>query len=328
MKACVLENINKLEYKDVPIPKLKNNEVLVKIKAAGICNSDFARVYGNGAYYFPIILGHEIAGEVVAVADNINKDYISKKVVIFPLLPCQKCENCLKGDYAQCRNYNYFGSRCDGGFAEYLAVPIWNIKIFDEDLSFASAALSEPAAVAWHALSKVVNSSNTNILIIGTGTIGILIGLWAQLFNLKITYISRNKEKTSFLNSLGFNNIIEKVSDEKFDVCFEVVGSNESLVTALNYVNTKGKIIVIGNPKTDINIEKQLYWKILRQEITIEGVWNSRYPDDWDWVINHLKFIPNEKIITHKFKLNQGIEAFEILKDSSLFKLKGMYVTE
>ncbi len=328
MKACVLIEKNKLKYTEKPMPKLKETEVLVKIKAVGICNSDFNRVYGDEAYHYPIILGHEIAGEIVKVGKNVTEEYLAKKVVVFPLLPCKKCANCIKGDYAQCINYNYFGSRCDGGFAEYLAVPIWNIKIFDDDIPFSSAALSEPAAVAWHALSKVVNSGHNNILIIGNGTIGIFIGLWAQLFNLKITYISRNKDKTDFLKSLGFKNIIKNTSTEKFDVCFEVVGSNESLITALNYVKTKGKIILVGNPKTDISIEKQIYWKILRQEILIEGVWNSKYPDDWNWVINHLKIIPHEKIITHRFKLEQAIEAFETLKYSSGFKLKGMYVTE
>ena len=328
MKACVLIEKNKLKYTEKPMPKLKETEVLVKIKAVGICNSDFNRVYGDGAYHYPIILGHEIAGEIVKVGKNVTEEYLAKKVVVFPLLPCKKCANCIKGDYAQCINYNYFGSRCDGGFAEYLAVPIWNIKIFDDDIPFSCSVLSEPAAVAWHALSKVVNSGHNNILIIGNGTIGIFIGLWAQLFNLKITYISRNKDKTDFLKSLGFKNIIKNTSTEKFDVCFEVVGSNESLITALNYVKTKGKIILVGNPKTDISIEKQIYWKILRQEILIEGVWNSKYPDDWNWVINHLKIIPHEKIITHRFKLEQAIEAFETLKYSSSFKLKGMYVTE
>ena len=176
MKACVLIEKNKLKYTEKPMPKLKETEVLVKIKAVGICNSDFNRVYGDGAYHYPIILGHEIAGEIVKVGKNVTEEYLAKKVVVFPLLPCKKCANCIKGDYAQCINYNYFGSRCDGGFAEYLAVPIWNIKIFDDDIPFSSAALSEPAAVAWHALSKVVNSGHNNILIIGNGTIGIAIG--------------------------------------------------------------------------------------------------------------------------------------------------------
>lgn len=331
MKACVLEDIKIVKYKEIEKPKIKSNEVLLKVKACGICSSDIDRVYLSGAYHYPIVLGHEISGQIVD-ANDISKDLIGKKAVVFPLLPCMQCESCKSGNYAQCYNYNYFGSRCDGGFSEYLAVPNWNIKVFNDDISYENAALCEPAAVAWHALSKIVEPQNgqfaRDILIVGSGIIGIIIALWAKKFNLDVTFLSRNNRKTQFLNSLGFMNIINSDSSKNFDVCFECVGTEESLGNVLDFVKPMGKIILVGNPKKGMTINKKLYWKILRQEIKIEGIWNSKYPTDWDWVLAHIKELPYNKLITHKFQLSDAFEAFEMMTSNQNFKLKGMYINE
>lgn len=128
MKACVLKGIGNLEYKEVPTPVPERGEVLLKIKASGICGSDIGRVYVKGTYHFPTIPGHEFAGQIVEAGEGVDSSLVGKRAAVFPLLPCRKCDMCEVGEYASCWNYNYFGSRCDGGFAEYIAVPVWNLE--------------------------------------------------------------------------------------------------------------------------------------------------------------------------------------------------------
>ena len=127
MKAYVLEGIGELVYKDVPIPRLHEDEALVEVVNAGICGSDIPRIFETGTYHFPTIPGHEFAGVVRDVGGKEHADWLGKRVGVFPLIPCMQCEQCKKKNYEMCQAYNYLGSRTDGGFAEYAAVPVWNL---------------------------------------------------------------------------------------------------------------------------------------------------------------------------------------------------------
>lgn len=238
-------------------------------------------------------------------------------------MPCFECQSCKNGLYAQCKNYNYFGSRCNGGYAEYLSVPLWNIKTFSNDIDYKIAALCEPSCVAWHSICKSHIHKGRKILILGSGIIGIIIGFLARQLGANVYFKARTDKKINFLKSLGFN--VFKENNAEFDICFECVGSNESLIEALKYVKSQGQIILVGNPKSDVRFDKNIYWKILRQEINIIGVWNSCYPNDWEYVLNHLSEIPLNALITHCFDLSYGIEAFNDLKNAD-FKIKGIYL--
>ena len=126
VKSANLYAINDLRYEDKILDELKEDEVLVQVKSCGICGSDIDRVYRKGTYNFPTIIGHEFSGKVVFDPKN---DLLDKKVVIFPLLPCFKCDSCKKGSYATCENYDYYGSRRNGGMTEYIGVKRWNLLI-------------------------------------------------------------------------------------------------------------------------------------------------------------------------------------------------------
>ncbi|MBQ9245304.1 galactitol-1-phosphate 5-dehydrogenase [bacterium] len=335
MKACVLINKNIIEYKEVPTPILKSEEVLLNVKACGICSSDFNRVYKDSAYFFPIILGHEFSGKIVECAPDIDSNvYIGKKAVVFPLLPCKECEYCKDKHYAQCKKYSYFGSRQNGAMAEYIAVPIWNIKLIPDDMSYSVAALAEPAAVACHSANKIDNPKGKSVCISGTGTIGILLGLNLKSKGANITFIVRNDKKKEILKTLGFSNFIQNECEQNFDVTIECVGTNDSLNNCIKYVKSRGLVILVGNPASEMNLEKTLYWKLLRSEITLKGVWNSEYKsdikDDWDSAIDFLyknQSVAN-LIITDRFKFEDGIKAFETVMNTDKISLKGMFENE
>lgn len=335
MKACVLEAINKLEYKEVPTPSPAAGEVLVKIKACGICSSDFARIFKTGTYHFPTIPGHEFAGEIVQVGEGVNTALAGRRAVVFPLLPCMKCEQCKLGNYALCNNYNYFGSRCDGGFAEYLAVPLWNIRLFDDALPYDIAALTEPAAVAWHAIAKANLKEGEQVYVSGSGTIGILCGIWARKLGANVCFMVRNEQKSNLLqHKWGFKTIQTDIKAsyqaQKPDVVLECVGTPQSVQAAVETVKTAGRVILVGNPSGDIDLSKPLYWKILRSELSIQGIWNSVYPVEWDEVLEQILLLKDElrPLLTHKFQLSSGQGAFEQLNNSREIIIKAMYTNE
>lgn len=127
MKAYVLHGISDYRYEEVEVPLAEPGSVLVRVRAAGICGSDIPRIYKTGAYSHPLIPGHEFAGEVVEVGECVDASWVGKRVGVFPLIPCMECPQCQQKQYEMCSHYNYLGSRTDGGFAEYVRVPKWNL---------------------------------------------------------------------------------------------------------------------------------------------------------------------------------------------------------
>lgn len=327
MKALVLHAVNDLRYEEVDNYKLKKEHVLVKIKYCGICSSDIDRVFVNGTYRFPTILGHEMAGEIVGVNDE-DEELLGRRVCIFPMLPCMECNSCKRGEYAQCSNYNYFGSRCDGGFSEYLLVPKWNLVLFDDSIDYKVACLCEPTAVSLHALNITNIKSGDNVAISGTGTIAILIGFLAKDRGANVTIIGRNIKKLNQIKEFGFNILnINDINGSVFDKVFEVVGSNASINQAIDLVDVFGTVVLVGNPKEDVVLNKNVYWKILRKQLVVTGSWNSSYNDkvnDWIEVVRLMKnkSIPFEKLITKEFGMKEAKDAFSFIMDSSIEKFK------
>ena len=125
MKAARLHAIGDFRCDEVEVPVPHGKEILVKVTACGICGSDIPRIYelGTSTKKYPLTLGHEFGGTVVAVGEDADPSLIGKKGAIFPLIPCRNCEACLTADYAMCQHYDYLGSRSNGGMAEYCLVP-------------------------------------------------------------------------------------------------------------------------------------------------------------------------------------------------------------
>ncbi len=336
MKALVLHGVGDLRLDEVNVPELKKDCVLLNIKNCGICSSDIERVFVNGTYHFPTIPGHEFSGEIVGVYDEKDKELLGRSASVFPLLPCNKCLACKDKKYAQCSNYNYFGSRCDGAFSEYLVVPKWNLIYFN-GMDYDVAALCEPAAVALHATKKIDIVKGSNILVLGTGTIGLLIAMFARVKGANVVIGARRNESMNYVKKLGFdvlntNNLKEELSrfEGGFDYVFEAVGSNESISQSIMAAGNFAKIVVVGNPKSDLELDKNLYWKVLRKELTITGTWNSSYSDivnDWQEALNFMKenYDIFKSLITNVYNLDEYNNAFDLLRDKKKFKIKVMF---
>lgn len=349
MKAWVLHGINDIRFEEIAKPTLGKEEVLVKVRAAGICGSDIPRVFTTGAHVHPIVIGHEFAGEVVdAATDELRNKWLGSKVGIFPLIPCRECENCKSKAYEMCSNYNYLGSRCDGGFAEYAAVPAWNLLRLNDDTDLTVAAMLEPMAVATHAMRRLLDANENRkqfVCVSGLGTIGLALTMFLKsegYDNLlvignkdtqKQVAISLGVEEENFCNSKKTDVgewIAERTASHGIDAFFECIGNQVSVDYALQSAAPSGAIMLVGNPASDMLLKRNDYWKILRRQLTLKGTWNSSYTcdnnDDWHYVldkINEGKINPTV-LITHKLKLDELDRGLDIMHNKTQEYIKIM----
>lgn len=336
MKAWVLHGINDLRLEEINTPTIGENEVLLAVKAAGICGSDIPRVFHTGTYSYPLIPGHEFAGQVMAVGGAVDRKWQGKRVGVFPLIPCGECLPCQKEQYEMCRHYSYLGSRCDGGFAEYAAVPEKNLISLPEGVSFEEAAMLEPMAVAVHAMRKIAPTSEECIVICGMGTIGLFLLMFLLEAGHKNIFVIGNKDfQKRMAQKLGLpapaycdsrTQDAEKWLDEQTggkgaDVFFECVGRNETVEQAVRMTGPGGRIMLVGNPASDMTLPKAVYWKILRNQLTVFGTWNSSFThsqeDDWHYVLERLGNgrIAPKQMITHRYPLEELDQGLAVMKD-------------
>lgn len=342
MKAWVLHGINQLQYEEVNIPSPETGEVLVKVRAAGVCGSDIPRVYQTGAHFHPLIPGHEFSGEVVSVGNEVDESWIGKHVGVFPLIPCKHCIPCQHKQYEMCKNYNYLGSRRDGGIAEYVVVPQWNLIALPEEVSFEEAAMLEPMAVAVHAMRGILEDEKEyeekTFMVWGLGTIGILLTMFLLQLGIRNIFVVGNKRvQRDTVIKLGLDEnqycdcmqedvqawVMNKTNNMGVDFSFECVGKNLTMENVIDMAAPGGRVMLVGNPCSDMTLPKSIYWKILRYQLTVKGTWNSSYTgeedDDWHYVITRLQkgHIQPRCLITHYFKLENLAEGLHIMRDKS-----------
>ncbi len=323
MKVSNLYGIGDLRYEEKDIPKCCDDEVLVKVKICGICGSDIGRILRTGTYHFPTVPGHEFAGRVVY--DKEDK-LTGKRVAVFPLIPCNECEMCKVEKYAQCSNYNYYGSRCDGGYAEYVAVKKWNLVNIPDNVSYEEAAMCEPTSVALHAIQKLEIKGGENILITGAGPIGIIAGMWAKSYGAKeVYYIDIDVRKIEFCKNFGFKEY-NKNADE-IDVVLEGTGASSAVANAISAVKPSGRLVFMGNPSGDVTLAPKDYQNILRKELKISGTWNSSYAsyeNNWkeSLVAISKKKIDIKRLITHKIPLKDCLKAVKMMGEGKDFYCK------
>lgn len=343
MKAYVLEAVNELILKEVDKPQCKKGYAIVEVKAAGICGSDIPRIFETGTYHFPTIPGHEFSGIVREVGDEEYEELVGEPVGVFPLIPCRECDSCRAGNYEMCRSYNYLGSRCDGGFAEYVLVPIWNLLSLPEGISYEEAAMLEPVCVARHALSQLGDIAGKSICIFGPGTIGLLAAQWASVLGAsKILLAGTKKQQKELAEKLGgfsFCNVREENVEEFIeketnnlgvDIVVEGVGNNDTLSTCLKVVKPAGSVLMMGNPHGDARIEKAVFWQILRKQLKLYGTWNSSYhgalESDWTEAVEAIKTgkLKPALQITHRLSFDELHKGLKIMKERKEFYNKVM----
>ena len=350
MKAHVLHGIGDIRYEEVETPGLKPGWVLVKVMACGICGSDIPRIYQTGAHVHPLIPGHEFSGKVVDITEGVDKKWLDKPVGIFPLIPCGECGPCKSKLYEMCRHYSYLGSRCDGGFAEYVAVPEQNLLMLPEGVEYEEAAMLEPMAVAVHCMRRVSGGfDKKKVCVYGLGTIGLLLTMFLKEAGVEDLYVIGNKDfqrKNALMLSIDEEHFLDsrnadvsewitmKTNGAGMDVFFECIGKNETVSDVVDNTAPAGEIVFVGNPYSDMKLDKAVYWKILRNQLRITGTWNSSFThddnDDWHYVVDRLASgsISPAKLISHRLPLDELEKGMLIMRDKSEDYVKVMGVPQ
>jgi len=319
LKTVQLEANKVLNVLEQRIPEIADDECLLKIKICGVCSSDIYRAFENGAYFYPLIMGHEISGQISMVGEKVNNFIIGDAVSVFPLLPCFNCQSCEDKKYATCSKYKYYGSRNSGGFSEYIAIKEWNlIKI--NAIGYKNGAFLEPLSVVVHGLKKAsLLDKNTTInkkkiCIIGAGFLGLLMSeiICNKLSNCEIHVLDRNQFK---LDHLSFSNkITTHCLDDtdkwehfivnarnSFDYIFELSGNETNFSRSILLSKFNGKIFWLGNIQSDLLIEKNLVSSILRKELQIIGSWNSHFKHENDDWVDAIKLIEDGYVNPSKY---------------------------
>ena len=338
MKAWVLHDIGSISYEDVDRPVPKGDWALVRVGAAGICGSDVPRVFDTGAHRMPIITGHEFAGTVTELGSDADPSWLGKRVGVFPLIPCRKCPQCTSGQYELCRDYDYVGSRRDGAFAEYVTVPCSSLVALPDNVTFEIAAMLEPMAVAVHALRRVIRAEDgrdISIAVYGLGTIGMFLVMFLMEAGYRNLYLIGNKDRQrQDIISMGieagrYHDSREAGAEAELlgtggaDIVFECVGSGLTYAGSIDIAAPMGRVVLIGNPHSDMQLPKNTYWKILRNQLTLTGTWNSSFTgkpdDDWHYVLERLErgSIDPVRFITHRYPMQRLKDGLDIMHDKS-----------
>jgi L-iditol 2-dehydrogenase len=343
MEALVLHQVGDHRFETVPIPEPEAGEVRIRVAYCGVCGSDIPRVFKKGTYHFPTICGHEFAGVIDTCGANVTTCRPGDPVVVFPLIWCGKCPACEVGQYPSCENYNYLGSRCDGGFAEYVVAPVKNLLPVPPGVSLQEAAMTEPAAVALHALRRGGGvSPGETIAIFGAGPIGIMLAQWARSSGAsQIVLFDIDPGKLNLARSAGFTQVFHTqehppvktinrlTSEQGAHLCIEAAGVPLTLAQAIEATRWNGRVVLMGNPSADVVLPAALISQAMRREISLHGTWNSVYSatgNDNDWT-TALQAMANgqltlKPLITHTLPLSRGVQAFAMIRDRTAFSAK------
>ena len=345
MKAWMLNGIGDIRLVDADVPEPAKNEVLIKVMAAGICGSDIPRIYETGAHVMPLIPGHEFSGTVAGTGSDAHAAWMDKRVAVYPKIPCGTCSMCAAGMPDMCMSYDYVGSRRDGAFAEYVAVPADRLIELPDNISFETGAMLEPLAVAGNAVRTAGCgagfSSGMSAVVCGMGTIGLMTVMLLKDAGIDNIYVIGNKDiqrnkagmygagDDRFCDSRNedpVSYIMDRTDGRGADLYIECVGSNESIGYGIDAAAPGGHVILVGNPRSDVKFSRDTYWKILRRQIRLSGIWNSSFrqhtdeggqDDDWHYVLKRLAAgnAEPEKLITHRFPIEDLDKGIAIMRD-------------
>lgn len=287
LKALLLTAPSKLEFTEFPAPVAAEDEVLLRIRACGICGSDIHGWDGStGRRRPPLIMGHEASGEIVAVGPKVERWRIGDRVTFDSTIYCGKCSYCREGHINLCENRRVVGVapaefRQHGAFAEYLALPPRILYPLPEALSFTHAAMIEPVSIAVHAVQRVKIAPTDSVVVIGSGMIGLFVIQalrWAGAKRIIAVDLAENRLKLA--RELGATDTIKsdtvdvaaevaRLTDGRgADHAFEVVGVSPTFNLAITTLRRGGSLVLVGNLSPKIEFPLQV---VVNREITLHG---------------------------------------------------------
>ncbi len=330
LKAAIYEGPRKLAFKEVPTPNIGEGEALVRTRAVGICTTDIHIYEGKLPIAKPpLIMGHEASGDVVEIKGE-SKISVGARVVIEPCLHCGRCEACLSGTYNVCFHRKHLGIDVDGCFAEYVRIPIENLHIVPEDLSYEEAALTEPACVAIHAVRRARVSPGEFVAIIGAGAIGLFAMQAAKSSGADVIISDILNERLEIAKKLGADvtvnpieediklRVMEETGGLGAHVVIEAVGTPQTIYQTTSLARTGGRIVIIGlsGEKTEMDI-----MDIVRRELEVIGSDSCLMKLEVPMKLISDGKIKARPLISHILSLDKLEDALDIAKERKGLKV-------
>jgi L-iditol 2-dehydrogenase len=338
MKALLLSQYRNLEVADVAKPELNLDEVLIRVAACGICGSDVHGYDGSsGRRIPPIVMGHEASGTIAAIGTNVKGFAEGDRVTFDSTIYCGVCKPCARGEVNLCDQRQVLGVSCNeysraGAFAEYVAVPARIVYPLPDSFPFADAAMLEAVAVAIHAVSLAAIPPGSTALVIGAGTIGLLILQALRAAGCSSVFITDiDASRLKLAVDLGATDVIPADSDTVpqvlsltggvgVDVAVEAVGRNETVGAAIDSVRKGGVVVLVGNISPEATLPLQ---KVVTRQIRLQGSCASagEYPRAIQLMASGA--IKVKPLITAIAPLDEGPQWFERLyaREPNLMKV-------
>ncbi|BCL80118.1 alcohol dehydrogenase [Ktedonobacteria bacterium brp13] len=285
MRAIIIDAPGNVRVGSVPDPTPHPDEVVIRVEACGICGTDLHLIDGDSPLArYPLVPGHEFAGEVVALGDNIARYSgseagvkVGSRVAIEPNLYCGRCESCRTGHENLCFNYNAIGVTTNGALAEYVTVPASKAYVLPDTLSLREAALIEPLSCAVHGMHSLNLRSGDTALIVGAGTMGMLLMQLIQRGGAsRVAMVDLNVQRLARAEQLGANrtykNIRQALADEPrgFNCVIDATGVPAVIEQAFMAVKRGGKFMMFGVAPSDASVSLSPF-RIYNEEITVIG---------------------------------------------------------
>jgi L-iditol 2-dehydrogenase len=329
MKALLLKQYMELEFTDLPAPQIGPEEVLVRVRAVGICGSDVHGLDGStGRRIPPLVMGHEAAGVIAEVGPAVTEWKPGDRVTFDSTVSCGKCHFCRAGKVNLCENRQVLGVSCgdyrrNGAFAEYVSVPQNILYRLPDSLPFEHAAMIEAVSIAVHAVNLTPISLGDSAVVVGSGMIGLLTIQAARAAGCSQVFaVDLDDNKLALARQMGADEVFNaknvdvvkeiqaRTNGRGADAALEAVGATDPIRTAIQAVRKGGAVTLIGNitPKIELPLQQ-----VVTREIRLQGTCGSagEYPACIDLLVKGM--IKVDPIISAKVPLAEGASWFHRL---------------
>ncbi len=324
MKALVLTGSEKLEVLDIPMGEPQDDEVVVQVKACGVCGTDLHMFHGDkGAFdnAYPLVMGHEFAGVIHKVGKNATKFKVGDHVAVDPNVYCGNCEPCLRGDVHYCEHMLGVGTTVNGGFAEFCTVPEKAAYLVPKELDFAVAAMMEPISCCMHGIDRSNIRIGDTVALIGFGAIGEIIFQLSQLAGAaQIIVIDTQEAKREKALKYGATIAIDPINQDVAQVLkekglkpttvIECVGRKDTMELSLDIAANRGTVMLFGLTPPETKLDVYAFEQLFKKEISVTASYINPLVAE-----RVVRLLANDKIdmertITDRIPLEDSIKIF------------------
>jgi L-iditol 2-dehydrogenase len=329
MRASVLVAANTVVVEERPVPHVPLGEVLVEVSAVGVCGSDvhYYRHMRAGDFVVdaPLVLGHEVAGRIVAVGEGVDPSRVGQRVAIEPQRPCHVCRQCVEGRYNLCPNMRFYATPpVDGAFTQFVTAPSMFAHTLPEGLSDEAGALLEPLSVGIAAMRKARTVPGDRVLIAGAGPIGIITAQTARAFGASEVIVSdpvgpRRERALTY----GATSVIDPTSEDLVgldlgvDAFIDASGAAPAITSGIRAVRPGGTVVLVGLGNSELALPVSL---IQDRELNVTGIF--RYTNTWPLAIHLVASgqVDVDSLVTGRFDLDHVAQALDSDQDPQSLK--------